>query len=95
MLVIFNDSPKKYSKQVRALVGRYCWKIARDVWVWPQASIRYDILKSLRECSEPMRIIFVWKDSTAELGYRFKTAGNMHSRQNEFGLFNHKSKFDK
>jgi len=93
MLVIYNDSHKNLSKEVRGIVGRYCWKISRDLWIWPKASIRFEIENELKNCYNSLRVIFLWKDSSSELGYRYKLIGGLKSRQNKFGLFNHFKKF--
>ena len=93
MLVIYNDSPKNKSKIVRAVVGRYCWKISRDLWIWPKAAIRFEIENEVSINKESLRVILVWKDSKSELGYRYKFIGDSNSRQNKFGLFNHFKKF--
>lgn len=93
MLVIYNDSPKKHSKEVRGIVGRYCWKIARDLWIWPKASIRFEIENELKLSENKLRIVFLWRDNKSELGYRFKFIGGLKSRHNKFGFFNHLEKF--
>ena len=36
MIVIINDCLKEKSDRARAIIGRYCWRIAKDVWVWPK-----------------------------------------------------------
>jgi hypothetical protein len=91
MLIVYNDSPAVYSKQVRGIIGRYCWKIARDIWIWPQASIKTEIQEDLKQCKDTIRVIFVWKNNQCELGFELTVFGNMPSRQSIYDLFNHLS----
>jgi hypothetical protein len=91
MIIFINDSPKKHSKQARAIIGRYCWRIARDVWIWRRSSIRNEIEQCLKDCIDPIRVIAIWKDSNSELGFSFKQYGELSSRQTHFGIFNCKA----
>jgi hypothetical protein len=93
MLVVFNDSPKEYSKLARGIIGRYCWRIARDLWIWPTSGLRFDIIKDLEQCNDPLRILFFWKDNRKELGFDFYVFGELLARQSKIGLFNHLSEF--
>ncbi len=70
MLVIFNDSPKNRSKLVRGIVGRYCWKISRDLWIWPKKSIKDDIIESFKKSNQDIRVLFLYKDTTNVHGFR-------------------------
>jgi hypothetical protein len=89
MLVVFNDSPKHLSKQVRGIIGRYCWKIGRDLWIWRKPSIKDDIIKCLEEIDPEIRILFIWKDSKKPLGFQVQVFGDLKARQTHDGLFNH------
>ncbi len=92
MIVIINDSPKILSKKIRPIIGRYAWRIGRDVWIWPTKSVRQDILQELKSHAEGLRVIFVWPDKSKELGYDFFIHGDATHRQSELGLFNHLSR---
>jgi hypothetical protein len=94
MIIFINDSPKKFSRQARAIIGRYCWKVARDVWIWTSSGIRYEIENELLNCQDPIRVIAIWKDSKSEVGFSFKLYGEMKGRLNQLGIFNHKAPFE-
>ena len=89
MLVIINDGLKENSDKARAVIGRYCWRIAMDVWVWPKNGIREDILQELKKLSGEIRVVFVWSDSSHHLGFRSCILSNLKTRQTAEGLFNH------
>ena len=93
MIIIINDSLKDNSKKIRAIIGRYTWRVARDVWIWPKQSIRTDILNELKNYQAGVRILFLWPDSNMEFGYNFHIHGQAKHRQTEHGLFNHLSEF--
>ena len=93
MIVIINDSPKEKGKRIRGIIGRYCWKVSRDVWVWSKASMRTEIKNELLKYDDKMRVIFIWKESRSELGFNFEMVGNLNSRSTKFGLFNHLAEF--
>ncbi len=89
MIVIINDALKEKSHKARGIIGRYCWRIAMDVWVWPKNGIREDILKELRKNNEDFRVVFIWSDGTHHLGFRSYVFGDLKSRQTDEGIFNH------
>ena len=89
MLVIINDCLKEKSDKARAIIGRYCWRIARDVWVWPKNGIRKDILQELKKVNMDFRVVFIWSDAGHHLGFRSYLFGNLKSRQTNEGVFNH------
>ena len=89
MIVIINDCLKEKSDKVRSVVGRYCWRIARDVWVWPKNGVRVEILKELEKINEDFRVVFIWSDSSHHLGFRSHVFGDLKSRQTNEGIFNH------
>ena len=89
MLVIINDCLKQKSDKARAIIGRYCWRIAMDVWVWPKNGIRENILKELQKVNADFRVVFIWSDSTHHLGFRSYVFGDLKSRQTDEGIFNH------
>jgi hypothetical protein len=91
MLIVINDSPKVWSSKVRAVIGRYCWKVARDVWVWPKSSIRHEIICELEIYSKQVRVLFIWKDGKKPMGFEHTSFGAMKRRQTSEGLFNHKA----
>ena len=93
MLIVINDSPKKRTDKVRGVVGRYCWKIARDVWIWPRRTPMEQIIQELSQYSFEVRVQFFWKDSKSELGFDHRTFGVMGSRQTSNGLFNLEAEF--
>ena len=89
MLVIINDCLKEKSDKARAVIGRYCWKIARDVWVWPKNSMRENILQELRKANGDFRVVFIWPDRRRPLGFQSYVFGDLKSRQTDEGVFNH------
>lgn len=89
MIVIINDCLKEKSDRARAIIGRYCWRIARDVWVWPKNGIREEILKELKKVNTDFRVVFIWSDSTHHLGFSSCVFGELKSRQTDEGIFNH------
>ena len=89
MIVIINDGLKVKSDKARAIIGRYCWRIAKDVWVWPKNGIREEILKELKKANADFRVVFIWSDSTYYLGFRSYVFGELNSRQTDEGIFNH------
>ncbi len=93
MLVIINDSLKVNSKKIRAIIGRYAWRVSRDVWIWPKQGIKNDILEELKIHENGIRILFLWPNRNMEFGYEFYIHGNANQRQTEMGLFNHLSEF--
>jgi hypothetical protein len=93
LLVIINDSLKENSKKVRAIVGRYAWRVSRDVWIWPKQSLKYDILEELKAHQDGVRVLFIWPSKKMEFGYELIIHGQAKHRQTEYGLFNHLSEF--
>ena len=89
MIVIINDCLKAKSDKARAVIGRYCWRIAKDVWVWPKNGVRDEILKELKKVNADFRVVFIWSDSTYYLGFRSYVFGELKSRQTDEGIFNH------
>lgn len=89
MIVIINDCLKEKSDKARAIIGRYCWRIARDVWVWPKNGIREEILEELKKADADFRVVFIWSDSNYHLGFRSYVFGELESRQTKEGIFNH------
>lgn len=93
MLIVINDSLKENSKKIRAIIGRYTWRVSRDVWIWPKQSIRNDILLELKSHQAGIRVLFMWPNKNTEFGYEFFVHGEAKHRQTENGLFNHLSEF--
>ena len=89
MVVIINDCLKEKSDKARAVIGRYCWRIAKDVWVWQKDGIREDIVKELRKIDADFRVVFIWSDRTHHLGFRSFVFGDLKSRHTDEGIFNH------
>ena len=89
MIVIINDALKQKSDKARAVIGRYCWRIARDVWVWPKNAVREEILTELGKINADFRVVFIWSDSSHHLGFRSFVFGDLKSRQTQEGIFNH------
>lgn len=89
MIVIINDYLKEKSDKSRAIIGRYCWRIAKDVWVWPKNGIKGEILKELEKINMDVRVVFIWSDSSHHLGFRSYVFGELKSRQTNEGIFNH------
>ena len=89
MIVVINDGLKVKSDKARAIIGRYCWRVGKDVWVWPKNGIREEILKELKKTNADLRVVFIWSDSTYYLGFRSYVFGELKSRQTDEGIFNH------
>jgi hypothetical protein len=94
MLIIINDSPKIFSKKVRAIIGRYAWRVSRDVWIWPKISIRLNVIDELEQHKEKISIIFLWPDKNTEFGFSHYVHGNFANCHTEHGFFNHKGYLD-
>ena len=89
MIVIINDALKEKSDKARGVIGRYCWRVAMDVWVWPKNGIREEIIKELEKINAKFRVVFIWSDATHHLGFRSYVFGDLKSRQTDEGIFNH------
>ena len=89
MIVIINDCLKEKSDKSRAIIGRYCWRISKDVWVWPKNGIREEIINEFKKTNADFRVVFIWSDSTHHLGFRSYVFGELNSRQTDEGIFNH------
>ncbi len=89
MIVIINDGLKEKSDKARAIIGRYCWRIAKDVWVWPKNGIREDIINELKQTNLDFRVVFIWSNATHHLGFSSYVFGELKSRQTDEGIFNH------
>ena len=89
MIVIINDCLKEKSDEARAIIGRYCWRIARDVWVWPKNGIRENIINELKKTNLDFRVVFIWSNSSHHLGFCSYVFGELKSRQTDEGIFNH------
>jgi hypothetical protein len=86
MLVVINSSKKLHRAKVRGIIGRYCWRLARDVWIWPKASIPYDLEKEIEESRASYTVIFIWRDNSSltGLGVRILGASNRYTEENLF-----------
>ena len=89
MLVAFNDSPKSLSRHIRPAIGRYMWRIDRDLWVWRDASLRHDVISEIEKLGNEVRVILIWKASQSELGYEFQILGALKPRHNKYGWMLH------
>lgn len=92
MIVVINNTPGTVSVKIRAILGRYLWRISRDVWVWPKSSIRYDLIRAVEELKPKISIILIWNEKRTYLRFNFKIFGELKERQGNLGLFNHKIK---
>ncbi|MFZ3228999.1 MAG: hypothetical protein WA160_02250 [Pseudobdellovibrio sp.] len=88
MIVIINDSLKLKSLKVRPIIGRYAWRIAKDVWIWPKPIVREEIIKELEDITLDITVIFIWTNKKSEFGYDLHIHGNATSRQTSLGFFN-------
>ncbi len=89
MLVIINDSPKDHSRHVRAIIGRYLWKVGRDIWVWSDASMRFQVIQEISKYDRDIRVVIIWKCSQEIMGFAVEFVGNMVPLRTENGLFQH------
>ena len=70
MIIVINHTPKLKSSVIRGLIGRYLWRVGRDIWIWPKASIRYNVWEQLDKLDFPIAVEFYWK-SKNYLGFKY------------------------
>lgn len=90
MLVALNFTEKSGSGRIRGILGRYLWRVGRDVWIWPYSSIMDDVIEELDRHSKYGSVVFYWKRSTKNTGFESRVFGSHPSPVTDFGLFDFK-----
>ena len=76
MIIAINETPGRMRHLARGVIGRYMWRVGRDVWIWSDVSLRHHLIPVLTKLQIERKLIIIsWKNSKQAVGYESISIG--------------------